>query len=223
MHLQFKFEMDKLDSLNYPNFLEEEIDLLLNQAQDRFVKQRYSKNNVKKESYEETQKRIEDLKAITLQANLAPQIYSINNIDVEARFVILPTDHWFIVQERCIQSYTDCNGVVQTHIVEVRPIQHSEFSKIIKDPFKRPSSDKVLRLMSDSQVELITAPNTTITGYTLRYIKRPVRVSLSGLVDCELSEHTHEEIVNEAVKIALEGIEAKRTPTFTPIIDSQKE
>lgn len=224
MHLQFKFEMDKLDSLNYPNFLETEIDLLLNQAQDRIVKQRYGKNNPKRESYEETQKRIEDLKNITLDAKIIPGIVSPSDgIDLFSRFCILPTDHWFIVQERADISYQNCHGAAIVDTVEVRPVQHSEFSKIIKDPFKRPNNSKVLRLMEGGRVEIITSPNTTLTLYRLRYIKRPVRIDLTNLIDCELSEHIHQEIIDEAVKIALEGVEAKRNPTFTPIVNNQQE
>ena len=34
LHLEFKFICDKLDTLNYPNFLSEEIDLILNNAQE---------------------------------------------------------------------------------------------------------------------------------------------------------------------------------------------
>ena len=52
----FKFRLDKTDSLNYPNFNNTEIDLLLNQAQERIVKQRYGTTNTKRESFEETQK-----------------------------------------------------------------------------------------------------------------------------------------------------------------------
>jgi len=224
MHTEFKFRMDKLDSLNYPNFESVEIDLLLNQSQDRYVKQRYGRNNLKKESFEETQKRSEDLKAITLDAKLTPGgALPSDGIDLFSRFVTLPTDHWFVVQERAVITYTDCKNQIVNDIVEVRPIQHSEFSKVIKDPFKKPSTTKILRLMEDSRVELVSSNGVTIVAYWLRYIKRPVRIDLTNNIDCELSEHTHDEIVDEAVKIALESTEAKRNPTFTPIIDNQKE
>ena len=195
MHQLFKFQLDKLDSLNYPNFLPEEIDLLLNQAQDRFVKQRYGKNNVYRSSFEETQKRTEDLKDITVNANLIPAANASDNIDPNAVFVTLPTDHWFIVQERVVLNYLDCHDVLKSEYAEVRPIQHNEFSKVIKDPFKKPTLYKILRLMEAGRVELIAPPNTTIT---------------------------HQEIVDEAVKIALEGIEAKRNTTFQPIINTQE-
>lgn len=222
MHLQFKFGLDKLDALNYPNFLPEEIDLLLNQAQDRIIKQRYGITNPKRTSFEETQKRTEDLKNIVKTVIITPQAYSVLNIDTNARYFLLEDDHWFIVQERVNLQYS-CNGVINTSLVEVRPIQHVEFDKIIKDPFKQPDTTKVLRLMDDSKVELIFAPNTTILEYRLRYIKQPIRVNIVTLTNCELSDHLHQEIVDESIKIALESIEAKRNNTFNPIIDITKE
>lgn len=222
MHLQFKFGLDKLDALNYPNFLPEEIDLLLNQAQDRIVKQRYGITNPKRTSFEETQKRTEDLKNVVKTAVITPQAYSVNNIDTNSRYCLLPTDHWFIVQERVKLRYS-CNNVNTDVMVEVRPIQHVEFDKVVKDPFKGPDNTKVLRLMDDSKVELIFAPNTSILEYRLRYIKQPVRISISVPTNCELSEHLHQEIVDEAISIALETIEAKRNSTFSPIINNTKE
>lgn len=221
-HQSFKFGMDKLDSLNYPNFLEEEIDLLLNQAQDRFVKQRYSRNNIKRESFEETQKRTEDLKNITINALIVPTPNAVDNIDPNAVFVTLPTDHLFIIQERADIVYTDCTNTAITQTVEVKPIQHSEFSKLILDPFRKPSRSKVLRLMENGRVELIS-DGSQIINYRLRYIKQPIAVNLGTSTNCELSDYTHQEIVNLAIQIALEGTEAKRNPTFTPIIENQQE
>lgn len=221
--LAFKFGLDKIDSLNYPNFLPEEIDLLLNQGYKRWVKQRYGLTNVKKQSFEETQKRTEDLKNLVVAANLTPLAYNAFNIDPNARYVTLPTDHWFIIQERVVVSYNDCTGVSTTDTIEVRPTQHVEIDKVLKDAFKKPDKTKVLRLMENGQVELVSSTGVTITQYRLRYLKQPVTVSLSLGITFETSEHTHQEIVDEAIKIALEDIEAKRNNTFSPIIDNQKE
>lgn len=214
-HTEFKTRVDKIDALLLPNLLTSEIDLLLNQAQDRFVKQRYGKNNVKRESFEETQKRIDDLKAITRNVIIAPSAYSAStNIDANARFFILPLDYWFIIQERAEVTYEDCHGDDVTELVEVRPTEHNEFTKVIKDPFKKPSTAKVLRLMENGMVELVFDPDVTLVSYRLRYIKAPVRMSYTGSVTCELSSHTHSEIVDLAVSIALEYVESKRTPGF---------
>ena len=244
MHQAFKFGMDKLDNVNYPNFLPEEIDLLLNQAQERFVKQRYGITNPKRTSFEETQKRTEDLKELVRHANLTPAATASDNITPYSRFVTLPNDHWFVIQERVVQVCDKCNSnplytytvtqpspqpplVVSVNgmFAEVRPIQHHEVDKVVKDAFKAPDYDKVLRIMEDGRVELIPSSVCVPTVYRLRYIKKPNTISITSnpTVNCELSEHTHQEIVDEAIKIALEGIEAKRNGTFTPIIDNTKE
>lgn len=220
VHQEFKFRMDKLDALNYPNFLPEEIDLLLNNAQDRYVKQRYGFNNIKRQSFEETEKRTEDLKNITVNAVLTPAAYATDNIDINARFITLPADHWFSVQERANITCNVCGQNI-TKLVRVVPISHAEFSIVIEDPFNQPNNEKVLRLMENGRVELISS--CTIVGYRLRYLKQPRRVSLTGNITFELSEHTHSEIIDEAVKIALEGIEGKRTQTFNPLINNTNE
>ncbi len=222
MHTEFKVRYDKLDALLLPNILPTEIDLLLNQAQDRFVKQRYGTTNTKKESFEETQKRTDDLKGITRNIVAAPLAYATDNIDTNARFFTLPTDYWFIIQERVEITYTGCDNASVTELVEVRPIEHNEFSKVIKDPFKKPNNSKVLRLMENSRVELIANSTTTINNYRLRYIKEPVRMSLSSSVNCELSPHTHTEIVDIAVAIALEYVESKRTQGFNNILNTNE-
>lgn len=223
MHLQFKLGYDKLDSANYPDILPEEIDYLLNKAQDRFVKQRYGKNNIKRESFEEIQKRTDDLKALVKTAILTPLPSNSENIDPNAQFVELPIDYWFTVQERCNIGHPTChnNSIIET--VEVRVIDHDNFNKIMSNPFEKPNNSKILRMMAYNQTELIHAPRVTIFDYYLRYIKKPVRISITTSTNCELSDHTHEEIVNEAVSIALETLETLRVKTFDPIIKNQEE
>lgn len=241
MHRNFRFGLDKMDGLNYPNFLPEEIDLLLNQAQDRLVKQRYGKNNIKHTSFEEEQKRVEDLRELvrTVQGNMNAQ-GSKDNTVFNSKFVTLEDDHWFLIWEKAyiycptctrIDNYININEfgsgatVTKTIVgkeVEVRPTTHLELEKTRKDAFKGPDSNKVLRLMFKDRVELIPGTDCTIVGYIYRYIKQPNRVSITTPTNCELSEHMHQEMVDEAIKIALEGIEAKRTQTY-PIIDNQKE
>ncbi len=223
MSISFKQGLDKFDSLNYPDFQVDQIELLLNQAQDTFVKQRYGSTNVKKTSFEETQKRTEDLKNVVVNTILTPSANASDNINQYARFVTLPSNHWFIIQELTGISYIGCNGDTITDRVYTQAIQHNDYSKIINNPFAKPNEDKILRLMEKGRVELIPAPNVTITDYHLRYIKEPIRISITNSVDCELSKETHQEIVNCAISIALEDIESKRINTFIPIVENKQE
>ena len=219
-----KFGLDKLDSLGLPNFESEELDLLLNQAQDRYVKQRYGLNNNKRQSFEETQKRTDDLKALVINAIITPSSNATDNKPL-GRFVTLPSTvhattpasniaYWFTVQEECDVTYTNVHGTSVTHRVVVKPISHDEYNNIIKDPFNKPDKNEVVRLMENGKVELIPGTGTTLGDYYLRYIKRPIRIASSSSVTCELSEHCHSEIVEEAIRIALEAIESPRGQTF---------
>jgi len=214
----FKFRLDKLDSLNYPNFLNEEVDLLLNQSQERFIKQRYGNTNTKRESFEESQKRTEDLKVLVSNAILIPAANAVDNIDVNAQFVTLPADHWFIVQERASITYNDCKNVSITDIIPVYGIQHNDINNIINNSFLKANKQRILRLMEEGRVELIHDPTTTINNYRLRYIRKPITISSIGtIVNCELSDHLHDEIVDQAVLLALEDIESRRQQSYNPI------
>lgn len=217
--IEFKIRYDKVDSLNYPNFTIVEIDSILNQAYQRIVKQRYGINNTKRQSFEETQKRDDDLKALVQNAMLTPLVYSSNNIDVNANFVILPTDYWFIVQERADLNYQECDNNYVTKRIDVYPASHYDINKFLFNPFKKPSITRILRLMENNQVELIHAPNTNIVSYYLRYIKKPLIIDTinSPNTNLEASDHLQSEIIDEAVKIAIENIEGKRIQTFEQI------
>ena len=118
-----------------------------------------------------------------------------------------------------INDYITLSGIE----VEVRSATHMQLERIKNDPFKGPDRTKVLRLLYKDKVEIIPASDCTVLRYVYRYIRKPTPVSLSGGVTFSLSQHTHQEIVDEAIKIALEGIEGRRNQTFTPIIDNQKE
>lgn len=221
-HIEFKIGLDKVDSLNLPNFLEEEIDVLLNQAQERYVKQRYGLTNTKRQSFEETQKRTEDLKKLVTNEVITPTANSTDNIDDNAVFCTLNGQHWFIIQERARVSFNDAKGDTQNKVVPVRPIQHNDFNKIMLDPFNKPDETEVLRIMSDNKAELISSTGVTITEYLLRYIRKPVAMSLTNGTTCELSDHTHQEILQMSIDIALENIEAKRLQTFKTILNTEE-
>ena len=233
MEIAFKQGIDKFDSLNYPDFQTDQIELILNQAQDQFVKQRYGGNNLKKQSFEETQKRTEDLKNVVVNSVVTTVINAegavlaattaADNINTLARFVTLPTNYWIMIQELTGVSYLGCNGATITDRVFTKAIQHDDYSKLIKNPFGKPTEGKILRLMENGRVELIPPTGTTITDYHIRYIKEPVRISITNSVNCELSVMTHQEIVNAAVSIALEGIESRRTQGFEQVVQNKQE
>jgi len=110
-HRAFRFGLDKMDGLNAPNFLPEEIDLLLNQAQERFIKQRYDNTNIKRTGFEQDEKRTEDLKEILESKILSPAAltYPSGKSAKNSAFFTLPSDNWFIIWEKAYINCTTCN------------------------------------------------------------------------------------------------------------------
>jgi len=225
MHSEFKFLMDKVDSSANPLFLSEEIDKLLNISQDKFVNKRAFGNNVRRTSFEEDQKRRDDLRTLISRIR-------INNPDIEglATGVIpnsatftLPSSGTFsggyrhsIMEEALVipssssQENQDDANLIR---VSVKPITHDRYTKIMDDPFNKPEKNSVYRLDSsdedyNKQVILIHSEDTAISQYILHYIREPL--SISSGQDCILPNHTHREIVRMAVVEALEGIESPR-------------
>lgn len=221
MHIEFKAGFDKSESLSYPDFRPEEIDLFLNKATESIVKQRYSGNNLRRESVEETQKRRDDLRMLTKN-------YTSTNITNTAEnkpngfFVGLPSDYWFTLEEEVSISYLDCHGTILNDVrASVKPITHDRYNKIKLDPFNKPNKIELVSLpygySTTSQAmknEIITdSPTTLLNAYYLRYIKKPVEVSLANNIDSDLSEHMHREIVDYAVNLAIENVESPRFQT----------
>lgn len=224
MQYEFKVGMDKVDSLSSPNFTPEEIDILLNNAQDQIIAQRAFRNNVRREGLEETQKRVDDLK--NLVANYSTTTFT-STVDSKANgvFVNLPANYRHAIQEEADVTFNDCAGTSTTGLAEVIPLSHDRYNRIIRDPFNTPSEEIVYRLGFEAtggneRFELITASNVAMSNYKLRYLREPQSIRYGTQyqtpttdVDCELSEHIHREIVALAVKNALEDIESPRYQT----------
>ncbi len=214
MHREFNIGVDKDNSLSYPSFRPEEIDLFINKAIENIVKQRYSGNNLQRQSVEETQKRRDDLRNLTVDYRIAPLAHDPLVNKENGVFVVLPNNYWFALEEEVILSYEDCHGNTITSNASVKPITHDRYNKIKSDPFNMPDKIEIISLpYSNMQNELITDDSSSVTSYYLRYYKKPAEVSLANNINCDLSEHLHREIIDLAVNLAIENIESPRIGT----------
>lgn len=229
MHTYFKILFDKTDSLNYPQFLPEEVDIWLNIAQDKFIEQRAYGNNPRREGLEETQKRQDDIRNVIKNFSTSTFTTSANN-KTNGRFISLPADYRHAIEEEILVSYTDCHGTTQQKRVEVLPTTHDRFNRTVDDPFNKPYEDLVVRLVYEGNTfELVTDGVVTPVTYYLRYIKTPQRIQYGSIystpttnVDCELATHTHIEIIKLAVQEALENIQSQRLQSNTQILNTSE-
>ena len=94
--------------------------------------------------------------------------------------------------------------------VYTKPINLDYYSKNISNPFKKPYSGMVWRLdVSNLDAKLhmlITGGNYKVQIYHLTYLSYPVGISVTDGVSSLLGEIVHQDIIDEAVKIALDTI-----------------
>lgn len=217
MHQNVKLQLDKTSALELPAFEPEEIDYWLNEAIRKFVKTRYSGINPKKEGFEQTQKRIDDLRTLIKHYSDSTAAGS-SDYDNGYDFQIPASgtgigdeDYWLTIGEAC-------NIIVDTteSTVGVTECTIDEYIKRVNDPLSEHilhyGSAKPLRIFNGNSVELISDGNYTVDDYHLTYIKKPATVDNvpAGTTDCDLPEHTHDEIVKLAASMMLENVEQPR-------------
>jgi len=220
MHIAFKLELDKIDSLQYPGFTTNEIDYWLNRAIREFVKTRYSGINSKREGFEQSQKRIDDLRTLvrevtvpcTITGAIKPNGYVLTNGFSNAQFSTAV--YWLSLGEEV--SITPTGGsTIRQGVTEVT---YDEYTYEVDNPYStyilHYGKAKPLRLFYNNTIEFISDGNYTVNNAYIRYIKSPIIVVYST-VNCDLPEHTHDEVVSLAVRLALENIEQPRYQTYS--------
>ena len=115
-------------------------------------------------------------------------------------YVTAPSDLQFLIKERAIVSYTDCNDDTALLECSVIPIKHNRIASNRKNPFLKPEGDEVWRVnFANGTIELIFYESATPSRYTCRYLKKHDRVSFNPVApatgEMEIDSSVHEEIV----------------------------
>lgn len=212
LHYAFDQGLQKVGSYAYDNFLADEVDFWLNRAQERFIKDRvFVSSDVKQLGFAGSQKRLDDIR----------EIVSINYIDdtaatpgTESQEYDLPVDYLYLInlrariyKNRCAPA--DTSGSIFT--VPVRLVNNVEVYFLQQDPFSRSQIDTPLATLSENDITVYQSNESFILeGISLDYIRMPQEIDLQLNQTSELADHTHQEIVDMAVKNVLETIESPR-------------
>lgn len=123
MHIAVNLGVQKIASYQVDVLLPEEIDHELNLAMTRFIKQKYNPlSNRLGKGFEQSQKRIDDLRALVVDAQiqtfnhgligigdaLGKYVYTANKTNIYVDRAVLPLDYMFLVGVRGIVYYA-CN------------------------------------------------------------------------------------------------------------------
>ena len=111
MHLAIQQGVDKINSLQADMLLSEEIDIELNKSQIRFINTKYGKNNKYQKGFEESQKRIDDIRTLVTEYE-NPTTYK---EQYDSNFWIdsfrLPNDYMYLVNQKSDIFIDECDNI----------------------------------------------------------------------------------------------------------------
>lgn len=112
MHIAVNLGVQKIASFQVDNLLPQEIDHELNGAVESFIKQRYSPmGNKYRDGFEQSQKRIDDLRALVVDARLKCFYYGESITGFFTDRATLPNDYMFLVNALS-DSYYKCDATI---------------------------------------------------------------------------------------------------------------
>jgi hypothetical protein len=199
----------------YDFLLDEEKEFWLNRAQDRFIKDRaFISGDVKRIGFEGNQKRLDDIRTLVTQDytdTWTPETTA------GWQQVDLPADYLYLVNLRADMYINRCGQVTTSSpedIVPVRVVDNAEVYFMQRNPFAKSSIDSPLATVSEEDIRVYQdAESFILKGIYADYIRIPQPIDVTLGQDCELADHTHQEIVDIAVKNILEAIESPRYQT----------
>ena len=194
---------------------EYEKSVFLTRAQEEIVKSIYNGLSIS-DSFEKTEAARRQLDALVKQVvynGTTKQDTGLHDKFNHYSFE-LPEDCWYIVFEQVttIKSDKKCES---EKVLEVYPVTHDDYHRIVKNPFRGPNTRKALRLdFGKLHIEIVS--NYELSKYLVRYLSKPSPIVLCDLTadgisidgvstptECELSELLHQDILDRAVQLAV--------------------
>ena len=97
--------------------------------------------------------------------------------------------------------------------IPLRIIEPDDAYNILGNPFATSTASSAIGIINNTEIKVFNNESYLLKGLNVDYIRTPVEISLSSGVDCELADHTHQEIVDLTVKHLLEATESQRYQT----------
>tara|TARA_R110002051_G_scaffold52237_8_gene99385 strand:- start:21 stop:1154 length:1134 start_codon:yes stop_codon:yes gene_type:complete len=112
MHLAIQQGVDKINSLQADLLLSQEIDIELNKSQMRFINTKYGRNNKYRKGFEESQKRIDDLRSLVREYEDLVTFKETLGVKFFIDSFTLPSDYLYLVNT-LTRSYIndDCQKI----------------------------------------------------------------------------------------------------------------
>lgn len=214
---EFDVLYNNVMSNSAPGIDEYEKSIFLTKAQFEVLKNHFNpKGNKYQEGLDDSPKRQIDFSTLIVSAE--PTLYtSLSYIKFDNRSTpyVLP-DNLFSIMSETIEN--TIGGV--TRQLNVVPIKYEQYAKFIEKPYKLPCKNQAWRIIqinedNTKKIAEIIAVNNVLSGYKIRYVKRPTPIILVDLTpqslsiegisiatDCIVDPILHSEILQRAVELA---------------------
>lgn len=212
-HYNFKLRINRIDSQDKKDLNPAEIDEILNDAIKIWVNQQYSGNNVKKESFEESQQKLDNLSTLSIKYPDQQPITPVVSNNLVSEFALSNLKYEYLHMLRCKGTIQGCFTPISVNLV-----QTDDLNFILSDPFRKPSNGTFKRLvgtigkssLNNNSSLYLYKDNFEIENVYIEYLKVPNIVSIGGYhdingnikskVECDLPETFHTQIIDIAVQ-----------------------
>lgn len=239
-HRQFQIELERRLQLTDPTLKldnklsSDQLFSLLNEAVDKFWKTRYSGINYKLKGFEQDQKRTDDLRSLVKN-----KIYDYNEIiiDNESKYhVTLPIDYNILLGDTVEILPNDDNPQWKKDsqnnyipfsadtIESTIETKDKQLANSLSEHHLKYCKARPLRLISGSDIMLLTDGQYKVSGYSISYLSKPSKIGQGSLsVEyTDLPESTHMEIVKMAVQIYAATIPTQNYNSYSSEVNTME-
>lgn len=215
----FEIELNKLDD-NLTKPTTNITEYFLNAGLDKFWKTRYSENNFKRESFEQTQKRIDDLRTLVTEYNFENgEITKVNNtlytVTLPDNYLILLGDTVGITPADGVDNpcwSTDENGNYVIHYSDTIEGTIETIDRIRENSLSeyhlRYTKARPIKLIANDLIKLYTDGKYKVSKYIIQYLRKPNKIDIHSNPFEEytdMPEHTQLEIIKLAAQLYIEN------------------
>lgn len=191
-----------------------DIEYLLNQAIHKFVKTRYTGNTPNASGFEQSEKRVNDLRKLIKTFNTSDLTETDNKYTIS-----LPQDHMLTLQESVV--IFDKAAPTTTRLTDVFECTlenlNTRMQNTLTDFHYRNGYARPLRINDNSTVQLYCDGTYGINQYTMNYLATPTKVDILNNPTTAYPDLTDEaltEVVKIAAQLHIERIKDQRYQTI---------
>lgn len=237
MHHEILLRLNELGAYQHEDFLPEEIDIYINDASLKLVKDRFeSIGNRSFKGFEQSVKRVADLSPLIITDNIVTS-YGGEFGSFFIDQITKPSNYLFFINQYCQTQKSDTTTatvdnnkrIIDSNIIKYSDgkfVQHDDLLAVLQDPFNETYNECPIFTITNT-VNFYATDNFVVDNVNLTYLKKPQTVKFdpqdsTNNVNSDLPDQTHDEIIEMTVSSMLSDIgDFGKQQQFTNLNDNE--